>query len=200
MFWRVKLQPYKNRVDATVIAGHLENLSPLDIGEDGELIPVATGVEPREPNEGAFLGREFLVELVYGAPPQVPRVYGLYERIDSDRYPDHPHLNGGAHPLRRTTGFGPKNHLCTFPPHANLWSWQSGTARQLLEFAAIFLGSHEWWVANGRSEADWLAPGAPHDARTLIETVKPSDQCPRGHGRPFGECCLPFYRKLAKVA
>jgi hypothetical protein len=198
LFWRVNLQPYKNTDDAGLIAAHLRTLSPLDIGEDGELIPVSK-VAAWDPGD-LTLGRKFLVELVYAAPPQVPRVFGLYERIDSERYPDHPHLNGGEHPLRAITGFGPVNHLCTFAPHANLWSWETGTGRELLEFAALFLGSHEWWVASGRSEQNWLAPGAPHGRRVLLDTVKPTDPCPMGHGTPFGECCLPLLQKTARAA
>ena len=197
LFWRVRLCPYENRGDAGRIAAHLLSRTPLDIGVQGELLPTSD-LQAQSPGEDWTLGSSFLVELVYLPPPNIPVVYGLYERIDRDTFPCHPHLTEVPHPLRTRTGFGPRQSLCTFAPHHGLWAWETGTARELLEFAALFLGSHEWWVESGQQV--WLTPGASHDLRVILRTVKPTAPCPGGHGKSFGKCCRPLYLGLARAA
>jgi hypothetical protein len=189
-YWRGYLQPFEGLESVDVIAAHLKSQSPLSVDESGKLLPSLSNLLPIEVDPTWDLDRRFLVEIVYQEPPAVPVIFCLNPTIDRRAFPTHPHLSTGRHPAWVQPGLGPENALCVFAPHDDVWSWETGTAREVIEFTAIWLGAHAWWEASGKRE--WLLTGAPHDFRSLLREVRPSDQCQCGSGMSFGSCCRPF--------
>ena len=188
-FWRGYLQPFQNLEDVDLVAAHLKTRSPLSVETTGRLLPNIPTLSRLEADPAWDLDKRFLIEIVYQEPPAVPIIFCLNPVIDRLTFPFHPHLSNGRHPAKLMSGIGPENALCVFAPHDKVWFWETGTAKELIEFTAMWLGAHAWWIASGFQE--WLIPGAPHDSVTLLRELGPLDPCQCGLGVPFGTCCRP---------
>ena len=192
-FIRETISPFSKGISPGLVAALLRSGGDVTADRTGLLHPNVVDVAPMPVGLDPRLFATVGYELVIMQPPALPRMYIIDPVIDSRSFPHLNHLYlpkedrdpARAHPLHHVDPRYPREDICYFAPHDDVWRLERDPLYRLVDFAASWVAC---FLLTQYGEVDeWPVQGAPHGNAAFREALS-ARLCPCTSGRSFERC------------